>query len=761
MRIAVSLACVGVMAFSGLPQLTGQAEAARRPPSPGKPCDQKFGTSGTSAAPGSQPWETDGSVRPTIDWDSYGYTNPRESFDGLTLPDDPQERADFLKKIGTNYRRYKTDDPRRVYARYNRNQRYGKRKAPSFDSYLRNDYIGTYGNLWRGNAFHRKLVNDLGLHGPDWMCEVEIDVKDPDTGKTYRRRLDAVNHKTGEFVEAKAGGAHDDKQNASTRALMKDPKYRNYRMRYVFGGEQEPETKSLMNKFRQEFGRNSLGHRRLTTYEHRSLGIPQYERTKYSRQDTNLAPPGRYSYAGGAAKVVDGSPPSREIARRENAYVRTLDPGGNRGRAPGGVDFTSLELRYVGKPVKGKGIDYAFSAKKNPDPNGNPSFGGKAKAKLISDSFFAWLALTPDKFWVNLNPDQPDRVMDSKFASTDAGRVLLEADLQMKHDFFKAMDPKTDLGTRFWADLPRVDGHPCFTGIRNWIEPKPAKVREQDGGIYILDAPLHLKSTEQDFTTQPGGGEGVCHPTKAQRDQAQDVIDREIVPAVEKTINTAPQYADLRRVYTARVAAEWIRLQDANSPTDYHDIINTNDVRRWPLRAPNQKWDKNELFRRYQKIFINGEFKYDVDTEQGVEVHIVGGVDFSKAPKRNITALRFRAQHRNLPRTTKDSVKAMTDDADDPSMLYLGGTTDTSAAPHPHPTPTPTPTYTGPATATPAPTQSGGHHTPPADNGKQGDKGGGLANTGAQVLTVAAIAAALLVAGVALIWFRRRRTHGS
>jgi LPXTG-motif cell wall-anchored protein len=339
--------------------------------------------------------------------------------------------------------------------------------------------------------------------------------------------------------------------------------------------------------------------------------------------------------------------------------------------------------------------------------------------------------------------------------------VLLEADLQMKHDFFKAMDPKTDLGTRFWADLPRVDGHPCFTGIRNWIEPKPAKVREQDGGIYILDAPLHLKSTEQDFTTQPGGGEGVCHPTKAQRDQAQDVIDREIVPAVEKTINTAPQYADLRRVYTARVAAEWIRLQDANSPTDYHDIINTNDVRRWPLRAPNQKWDKNELFRRYQKIFINGEFKYDVDTEQGVEVHIVGGVDFSKAPKRNITALRFRAQHRNLPRTTKDSVKAMTDDADDPSMLYLGGTTDTSAAPHPHPTPTPTPTYTGPATATPAPTQSGGHHTPPADNGKQGDKGGGLANTGAQVLTVAAIAAALLVAGVALIWFRRRRTHGS
>ncbi|MFJ9868894.1 hypothetical protein [Streptomyces sp. NPDC101165] len=110
-----------------------------------------------------------------------------------------------------------------------------------------------------------------------------------------KRRLDAVNYKTGEFVEAKADGAHDDKQNASTRALMKDPRFKNFRMRYVFGGEQEDDTKSLMNKFRQEFGRDNRGRRRMTTYEHRSLGIPQYERTKYSRLDTNLAPPGRYS----------------------------------------------------------------------------------------------------------------------------------------------------------------------------------------------------------------------------------------------------------------------------------------------------------------------------------------------------------------------------------------------------------------------------------------------------------------------------------
>ena len=84
------------------------------------------------------------------------------------------------------------------------------------------------------------------------------------------------------------------------------------------------------------------------------------------------------------------------------------------------------------------------------------------------------------------------------------------------------------------------------------------------------------------------------------------------------------------------VAAEWVRLQDAKSPTDYHKVIDSNDVKAWPLRAPNEKWNKDELFQRYRQIFLNGEFTYDVDTAEGVMVYIVGGVDFSKAPKHNI-----------------------------------------------------------------------------------------------------------------------------
>ncbi|MFI0805676.1 LAETG motif-containing sortase-dependent surface protein [Streptomyces echinatus] len=90
-----------------------------------------------------------------------------------------------------------------------------------------------------------------------------------------------------------------------------------------------------------------------------------------------------------------------------------------------------------------------------------------------------------------------------------------------------------------------------------------------------------------------------------------------MVPEVEKWINTKPEYADLRRVYTARVAAEWIRQQDARQATDYRKIINSNDVKRWPLRAPHQGWKKTDVFNRYVKIFKAGEFNSEGRSDDG------------------------------------------------------------------------------------------------------------------------------------------------
>ncbi|MFD9601084.1 LPXTG cell wall anchor domain-containing protein [Streptomyces sp. NPDC059970] len=750
------------LALTGVPGLTGYAGAAPRPPKPlepGIPCKEYYELADDIQAIAQLP-EFDAS-RDKSRWDTYEYENPGKKWDGLGPPS--QADIDRLEKLEKQPPKSKPID--RVYWTWLKARESNSNAWGDWSHWRDVRLIRNAGNDPRGKAFEKKVIKDHGLTGPEWICQKEVEFKDPDTGKTYRRQLDAYNTKTGQILEIKSNGQPDPKQIPKDIAWSKDKSWRHTSMKYIYAEKQEKSAIDLKEELRRNAGAN-----RVTEYNYRSDKVEKAPSGGVRAKSTNMQPPGRPATTGGGANdLIRESRPNPksmgEFLNRKNA----ADPNRLSPRGPGGVDFTTLELRYVGKPVKGKGLDYGFSAKE--DPEEKSGWGGKEKAQLISDAFLTWLALTPDKFWVNLNPDEPNRVMDAQFGKTDAGRILLEADLRMKHDFFRTMDPKTDLGKRFWASLPKVDGRPCFAGIRNWIEPKTATVREQDGGIYILDAPLKLKSTPQDFATDPGG-ERICNPSKAERDQAQQVIDRMIVPEVEKTINTAPQYADLRRVYTARVAAEWIRLQDAKTPTDYRKIINSNDVKAWPLRAPNQNWDKNELFQEYRKIFLNGEFQYDVDTAEGVMVYIVGGVDFSKQPKRDITKTRFTAEHRYLPRQTRTSVKTLTDNAkdNDSNLLLLGGNTTSTdiGGGGDGPGPDPTPTKPGEPTGKPTdkPTTPGpAHSTPPATGGHSGgqndpDPGGGLAHTGSDtpIGLIAGIAAALAALGGGLIWWKRRRT---
>ncbi|QYX79911.1 hypothetical protein [Streptomyces akebiae] len=714
---------------------------------------------------------------------NFEFDLPGQAYDGLTTPT-PEEEAKARSQVpGDTEKNYKAwrkiadasgkpaDRAMEIYARWLNT---GKKKP--FKQWFDKIYIRNQTNLRKGAGFEAKLVRDYKLIGPDWLCEVYVELFDAEGNKVGERRYDAYNRRTKEFNEFKSDSKPRADQLAKDRVVarsLKDHTFR-YTGAKKFTAGQQASIDDFNRELERERGKPNQvrGNQRLYNPVARTTPIPGYSDhqrwfapgCQTGGTQTMAASANSCGTRGPANQRALGSGRTLEEAKQIQAEARRLDTRGTLPRGgPGGIDFTSLELRYVGGLGKGKGMQYSMRADQMPDPDTNPGWGGEAKMQLASDAMFTWLALTPDKFWVNLNPDEPDRVMDSKFASTDAGRILLEADLRMKHDFYKAMDPKTDLGRRYWAALPKQNGNPCMPGLRNWIEPKPAQVREQDGGIYILDAPLALKSTAQETVTE-GPGEPICDPNDAEIAAAQAVIDSMIVPEVEKQINTAPHYADLRRVYTSRVAAEYIRQQDAKNPTDFRSIINSDDVEAWPLRAPNQNWDKDELFRKYRKIYTEGEFTYDVDTAQGVRVYIVGGVDFSKQPKRNITRTQFNVENRDLDHTTVNSRKSDDTSYRDTDTLYLGGGKVTGSGggdtPEPPPTqdpdPTPTDKPTDPGKPDPTPSQDPG----PGDTGdKPKPPGGDLADTGSNtpVGLFAALAAALAAVGGGLVWWMRRR----
>ncbi len=388
-------------------------------------------------------------------WDTYDYVNPGLQFDGLN-----PTQAD-LDAAGTDYKQYGHDDPRRIYARFNAQKRW-----KNFSDYLSKVYIPNQGFDARGKAFMAKVVKEMGLTGPDWICEKEFYFTDPDTGERHLRRLDAYNKRTREIVEVKSNGSPDGREKPADRAWAKNSGWRSYKYTYVFAEKQTSDAKKFMAELKQTV---KQGHTRTGPGPVLRLPVPPpgrapkgTENGPYRANSTTMSLGNGTSTGsrGSGNQVIRQSPPNPQTLKEQLDRLGRTGQRSLMNRGLGGIDFTTLDLRYIGKGKGGKGLDYAFSAKTVEDEYA-AGWGGQEKGNLISDAFFTWLALDPSTFWVNLNPDEPDRIIDAKFGSTDAGRVLLEADLELKHDIFKAMDPKTDAGRDFMNALPQRNGFPA------------------------------------------------------------------------------------------------------------------------------------------------------------------------------------------------------------------------------------------------------------------------------------------------------------
>ncbi|WSQ10673.1 hypothetical protein OG604_24600 [Streptomyces sp. NBC_01231] len=679
-----------------------------------------------------------------------------------------------IRKWDNAYRASKSpeDMKRAIWARYARYIQ-GKPSPKPFAKWVPQNLIGAQHSRAKGGVFERKTVQDYRLIGPDWLCEVTVEIFDKDGNKIASRRYDSYNQRTGDLGEFKADGKRKPGQFKNDKIILrhKDAKYDFTKSRFTMFAGEKPNgatTREYTSENAKLRGERGTGNNPIRIAERRATAKGVWPQTKYTKSYPVFNPRPNTGTQGPINSIAYESGKNPAQAKQIQQQHNQANTRGVLGRGPGGVDFSTLELQYVGNPVKGKGLDYSMKADFMPDEDTEPGWGGQAKLELASDALFTWLALTPDRMWVNLNPDQPDTIMDKNFGETDTGRVLLEADMEMKRDFSRAMNPEVSPGKEFMNAAPKVDGVPCWGSGRNWIVPDRAKVREQNGGIYILDAPLKVNHAAMDFDTPVQGEDCSKKLTKEEKEYSHQLIDRYLVPHVQKQINTEKKYADLRRVYKSRVAAEWIRIQDAKKATDFRPVINSNNLKRWPLRGENADWDKLTVWKEMRKSFTEGDFTYEWPLTDGrIYTLFVGGVDFAKAPKRNVSGVEFQLQHRELPRTTKDSVRAETS-ARDSDTAFLGGNgaaNTSDGKPDPTPTPTPTPTGSGKPDPTPTPTPTGPDPDPTPTgtvpgkpDGNTPDPDGDLADTGSDtpVGLISALAAAAVAAGAALVWWRRR-----
>ncbi|WP_125775277.1 LPXTG cell wall anchor domain-containing protein [Antribacter gilvus] len=636
----------------------------------------------------------------------------------------------------------------------------------------RNTYIPNMSNDARGDGFHRNVGRKLKLGGPDWTCE---DTKLWDEEKLdTERRYDSVNRKKKLAFELKSGGSPLKlEQLQADRALMSSGK--GWKVYYVFSQAPAPGQVRLMT---------SYGIKYVVLESTAVLKNPPKD------PDNKSMSPDAKRPTGGSAKDVaarSGRSPAeaREAQRLAEDFARDHRRQGFGPQRPGGIDWTSLELRYVSDDPQTKDFGYAFSAAELPDEGeGEPSFGGEAALDLSSDALFTWLALDPNQFWVNLNPDTPETIIDAELATTDAGRVLLEADLRFKETQNRYMDPETEHGRAFWDGMERTDeGLLCHGSYRMWVEPKPATVREDGDQVYILDAPLAAKYEPFEIDWRPPG-EDLCASAP------QDIVDRNtqriadtFAPLLEQAVNTGPEYADLRRIYTSRVAAQWLRERDAERPGAFHDVIGSGDVSRWPARTA---WDPQDIFDTYLEQMSTPLFRYEwTHGEMEYWLDIVGGITLPDTPRDPMPPEQFATEHPTLPATVRSSVHdavrvplaAQTGDAigtfAEPveSMAWLGGgpvvqlpDPEPTDPPDPQPTdppgPEPTPPPQGPGPGAPPggdqPRPADGPQAPAADRPRVVAASGPLPDTGFSDQWIAPTALALVLAGLGLIVLRHR-----
>jgi hypothetical protein len=296
----------------------------------------------------------------------------------------------------------------------------------------------------------------------------------------------------------------------------------------------------------------------------------------------------------------------------------------------GGVDFTEASFEYMASVQRGgnRAFLWVMSGSTQPAPAGSTELG----PRQVGAAFMVALRLSPTRFWVNLNPEEPRRVIDPQLAQTDVGRAMLVADLQLKRDIARIVHPNTATGKRYWARLEELQAAGGAGGAgrlagaaRVWIIPGEVVYEANGSEVRLARAELDVCVEAQHFGGAPraGGTEGF------------ERVDEEIVlPELRKRVNGAPEYADLRQCYRALCLARWWRARAQLLPTALSQAVEADDVPPDLRAAP---WSPQALFEAYVASLKQGEFdvtRSDTEHRGLVAVHrrqrfFFGGVDFT------------------------------------------------------------------------------------------------------------------------------------
>ncbi len=378
---------------------------------------------------------------------------------------------------------------------------------------------------------------------------------------------------------------------------------------------------------------------------------------------------------------------------------------------PGGVDFSNIQLNSISISDDSNTQIFSYTMKTTIAQPGEKPVNIENATDLSIKAFFTGLVFPNSAFWVNLHPQQKDRVIEYDLAKTDVGRIMLQADLDMKKDYArfengcvypvgaeyirkinqKENDLLNDLKSKYPDDTNKIDQIQLRHAIGHWIGPDTIKVRMDKNQVFIDSLSLNItrNPTDQNADFQiydPNTAPGfefldilfVPGPLKEDLKTADieylryaaEQEDLMITPLVLKEVNTAPKYSDLRRVYASLALAQWYKEKYRGTKGLFSDKIDSRDLK--GLEADNS-WRSDDLYKEYLKSYYEGEYvceinltkTYEGETYTYPSAYHVGGVVFSKIQLTQVSEVT-----RNIDQIMKSAIFQDSATSTTPNSLY-------------------------------------------------------------------------------------------
>ena len=335
----------------------------------------------------------------------------------------------------------------------------------------------------------------------------------------------------------------------------------------------------------------------------------------------------------------------------------------------GGINFTSIKLNSIAISTDQEGginLDLILKAQKA--EGAGPGIDLINSTQIGATAFMTGLANPDCKFWVSLNPWEEDRIIDEQLGQTDVGRIMLEADLQMKRDIHYYDNPcATETGVAFWnlldekrdalveqcmkkfpGEIEDIDNVQFFPVERHWIVPDKIYAYTNGTQIYVINATLTINSTSEEdrssFQVYNQNKEALSEGCREELNKSaiefsqyvNMLQDRMILPYVMADVNHDEKYEDLRNVYVALALSQWYKSTVTSYMDVFREFRDVSDPSSYSLLKSQRPLSPKEIWYKYVYSFKNGEYKCwkNETTKTATGTHTessprsAGGVDF-------------------------------------------------------------------------------------------------------------------------------------